>query len=47
MVSTLRLYNARKEFSVIDSTQLCNNTVIAIVLVINHVYTTIRKTTID
>ena len=47
MVSTLRLYNACKEFSVIDSTQLCNNTVIAIVLVINHVYTTIRKTTID
>ena len=47
MVFTLRLYNAYKEFSEIVSTQLCNITVISIVLVINHVYTTIRKTTID
>ena len=47
MVSTLRLYNAYKEFSEIDSTQLCNNTVISIVLVINHGHTTIRKSTID
>ena len=53
MVSTLRLYNAYKEFSEIISTQLCNNTVISIVLVetanysINQGYTTIRKTTID
>ena len=36
MVSTLRLYNVYKEFSEIDSTQLSNNTVISIVLVINH-----------
>ena len=43
MVSTLRLYNVYKEFSEIVSTQLCNNTVISIVLVINHDYTTIRK----
>ena len=46
-LSTLRLYNAYKEFSEIVSTQLCNNTVISIVLVINHGYTIIRKTTID
>ena len=43
MVSTLRLYNAYKEFSEIDSTQLCNNAVISIVLFINHGYTTIRE----
>ena len=36
MVSTLRLYNAYKEFSRIASTQLSNNTLISIVLVINH-----------
>ena len=47
MVSTLRLYSTYKEFSKIDSTQLCNITVISIVLVINHGYTTIRKTAID
>ena len=42
MVSTLRLYNVHvyKEYSEIDSTQLCNYTVISIVLVINHGYTT-------
>ena len=43
----IRLYNAYKEFSEIDSTQLCNNTVISIVLVINHGYTVIKKSAID
>ena len=47
MVSTLKLYNAYKEFSEIASTQLCNNTVISIVLVINHGHTTITKISID
>ena len=47
MVSTLRLYNAYKEFSEIVNTQLSNNTVISIALVIKHGYTTIRKSTID
>ena len=47
MVSTLRLYSAYKKNSEIDSTQLCINTVISIVLVINHGYTTIRKSAID
>ena len=40
MVSILRLYNVYKE-------QLCNNTVISFVLVINYGYTTIRKSAID
>ena len=47
MVSTLRLYNVYKECSEIISTQLCIKTVISIVLVINHGYTTIRKSAID
>ena len=47
MVSTLRPYNVYKEFLKIVSTQLCNNTVISIVLVINPDYTTIRKSAID
>ena len=47
MVSTLRLYNAYKKNSEIDSTQLCINTVISIVLVINYGYTTIRKSALD
>ena len=47
MISTLRLYNVYKEFLETDSTQLCNNTVISIVLVINHGYTNIRKSAID
>ena len=47
MVSTLRLYNVYKEFSEINSTKLCNNTVISIVLVKNHGYTTIRESAID
>ena len=38
-ITSLRLYNVYKEFSEIVSTQLCNNTVILIVLVINHGYT--------
>ena len=45
MVSTVRLNNAYKEFSEIDSTQLCNNTVISIVQVITHCSTTIREST--
>ena len=47
MVSTLRLYNVYKELSEIDSTQLCKNTVISIVLIINHGYTAIRKRAIN
>ena len=39
--------NVYTKFLEIDSTQLCNNTVISDVLVINHGYTTIRKSTID
>ena len=47
MVSTLRLYNVYKEFTETVSTQLCNNTVISVVLVINHGYTTMKKSVID
>ena len=36
MVSTLRLYNAYKEFSEIGSTQLCNNTLNCIVFTLWH-----------
>ena len=36
MVSTLRLYNAYKEFSEISSKQLCNNTLNCIVFTLWH-----------